>query len=142
MEKIKKLLNKYQIFVWSAVSSLTIIVLVLLVIIPQSIELFKVFALLTTTSKQLNALTTKLSQLNQVDEGGVKTDLTTALSVLPAEKDLVSSLSQVQLLATADNLKIDDLSFAVSPPSANDKNNGFTVKLSLQGSIDQIKNFL
>lgn len=142
MSGVLGLANKYQIYLWPVFAVVVIVLLILLVMFPQVRELLKENAILEETVKKVAVLEKKAKDLQSVDEVKYQSDLDTSLSMVPVEKDLVSALSQIQILTANNNMKVDDVGFSSSSQTATDKSDNFIVRVTITSTIDQLKTFL
>lgn len=137
-----KFFDRFQLYLWPIFGVLTVIFLSLLVILPQASDLIESTKAFSQTSAGVKKLEQKLAQLESLNEEELKGGFTTALSVLPEDRDYISSLSQLQILTTANNLRIDDVSFGNSNISTDQKNNSFLIRLTVLGTQEQIQQLI
>lgn len=142
LSTILKFFERFQLYLWPLFGVVTIVFLSWLVILPQAGDLIESTKTFSKTSAGVKKLEQKLAQLESLNEEELKGGFTTALSVLPEDRDYISSLSQLQILTTANNLRIDDVSFGNSNISTDQKINSFLIRLTVLGTQEQIQQLI
>ncbi|OGE30606.1 hypothetical protein A2631_03555 [Candidatus Daviesbacteria bacterium RIFCSPHIGHO2_01_FULL_44_29] len=140
MIEIKRFVNQYQLYIWPFFGLVLVILLCFFVMVPQIKALLKAREVFVDISQKAVILEQKADDLQLIDEQEVKNDLQIALSSLPAQKELISAVSQVQLLTATSNLDLKDVSFG--SVSSNQEADGFVIKASVEGTIESFKNFI
>src|SRR3990167_11219982 len=140
MIEIKRFVNQYQLYIWPFFGLVLVILLCFFVMVPQIKALLKAREVFVDISQKAVILEQKADDLQLIDEQEVKNDLQIALSSLPAQKELISAVSQVQLLTATSNLDLKDVSFG--SVRSNQEADGFVIKASVEGTIESFKNFI
>lgn len=142
VSNLLKFFERYQLYIWPVFGLIIVLVLSIYVIFPQASDLIQSTQAFSQTSIKVKKLEQKLAALEALNEQGLKLDLGTTLSVLPLDRDYVSSLSQLQILTTANNLRIDDVSFGNSNIQTNQTTNNFLIRLTILGTVQQIQQLI
>lgn len=130
-----KFYASYKLLIFPAVVALSSLILMVLVILPQTIKLItnqRVGNDLLTRSESLEV---KADSLASINEGDLLQNLGYALSVYPQERDLANVVGQVQTITSRTGFTIDSLSLGGSPaipPKAGAQS--FNISLQLTGS--------
>lgn len=140
MQEIKRLFNQYQLYIWPLCALALILLLFFLVMAPQIRGLLKAREVLIKISQKASVLEQKARDLEGIDEQEVKNNLEIALSSLPAQREFISSISQVQLLAGASNIDLKDVAFGSINNGQN--SDGFVIKATIEGTTDHFKSFI
>ncbi len=137
-----KFFERYQLFIWPIFGVMVVIMLGVFVIYPQANDLISGTQIFSQTRVKVKKLEEKLARLEALDEQGLRSDFGTALIVLPLDRDYVSSLSQLQILTTANSLKIDDVSFGSANILPDQTSNSFLIRLTVLGTVAQIQQLI
>lgn len=137
---IKEMYYKYKIFLIPAVVGIICIGILMLVIIPQTLDYFKERTKIEELFNKIEILNKKTEELKAIDEEVMKKDLVVALTVLPVEKDVPQAMIVLQGLINRSNLILKSTTY--SSTSKNTGKNGFTFTISVIGSLSSIKNFI
>lgn len=145
-EKLKEISKneyfiRYKPFILPVVSSVTCVLLLLFVIIPQSLKI-------KTNRKNLNDIQTKVkfykqktATLKQIEPQLYNDNLTAALLALPDDRDIPGIIGQVQTLLLQIGLSLDGITFSNPAASGNAVSN-YQVHVQTTGGIEQIKSFI
>lgn len=140
MPEIKRFINQYQLYIWPIFGLILVILLCFFVMVPQIKALLKAREVFVDITRKAVILEQKADDLGLINEQEVKNDLQIALSSLPAQKEFISAVSQVQLIAGSSNLDLKDVSFG--SVSSNQDADGFIIKASVEGTVEQFKSFI
>ena len=138
---------KYQAYVLPSLVVLISLNLVSLVIIPQVIQAINNQKEIIGQQQKLTALNTKIQSLSVLDTKVYTDNLNVALIALPKEKDIPATMTQVLYLINSSSLQLTGISFSglgSNPDTPLPKNTvpSFNIKLSLVGSLTNVKNFI
>lgn len=137
---IREFYYKYRIFIIPVVVGLICLIVIAVVIIPQTIELFKEKDTVGTLNNRITTLNNKTTELGNLDENKLNQDLMTALTVLPTERDVPQAMAVLQNLIAKSNLSLTSTSYSTSAKASDQSN--FSLTISVMGSIVSTRNFL
>ena len=139
---LEKLFIKYKFtFIWSASSLLLAVLLVVLVVLPQTLSFIKTNTLIGQDDVKLNNLAAKLKVLQSVDKDSYKSDIATTVTAMQEQRDLPASIDQLQILLTREGLTIESITFLGSgAPVAGLQ--PYQMKIVIAGSTDSVRDFI
>lgn len=137
---IKEIYYKYKIFLIPTAVGIICIGILILVVMPQTLDYFKERVKIEELFNKIEILNKKTEELKTIDEEAMKKDLVVALTVLPTEKEVPQAMSVLQGLINRSNLILKSTTY--SSASKNSGKNGFTFTVSVIGSLSSIKNFM
>ncbi|KKQ66428.1 MAG: hypothetical protein US86_C0005G0039 [Candidatus Daviesbacteria bacterium GW2011_GWA2_38_24] len=146
MDQIYREINRYQIYLWPAAAGIVSVALIVFIAFPQFQQVFGFVSSISELTTTVNNLQEKIKSLSSIDETVYRDNLNLTLRVLPTERDLISVISQIQLLASSTGVRIDGINFSNSASgeisSAGSGEESFIVSIGISGSPEQFKNFL
>lgn len=137
--------NKIKVIAWVMITLVVSAAASFFLTYPQFQNFIKINEEIKFAENRFSNLERKLKQLEQINESLINSDLDLTKKILPLERDIISAVSQVQILAANHTLTIDDLLISVSPQGEQggaNKADTFSIKLSLGGDIPNVKTFL
>ena len=138
-EDILKFYSKYRLFVFPSAVALSSLILIALVILPQTIKLV---TNQTTESDLLHKsqfLEVKAQTLETLDEGDLSKKVNYALNVYPPDKDFGNVLGIIQWITTQTGFSI--VSFNVGGSTGSGSQN-YSISLKLIGSRPLVSTLL
>lgn len=145
-ELISKLLQnpvflEYQMFILPALAVVICLLLIALLVIPQSVNLIRSQGDIAAVSEQAKQLEAKIALLGSIDSDQVKSDIETSLIALPEEKDIPAMIGQLLYLVSINRIKLEGISFA-STTSQTEGIDSLQVQLDLSGEMADLKEFM
>lgn len=134
-ENLLKFYQTYKLYIFPIAVVLASLILIFLIILPQTIQLVKDSQTEKDFSTKSKFLETKASELENYDQEDLVRKVDYALSALPAEKDFVNIIGTIQSLTSQAGFNIT--SFGLNQSAVADKSTNsqsFVVKVEVSGS--------
>lgn len=133
-ENLFKFYQTYKLYIFPIAVVLASLILIFLIILPQTIQLIKAGQTEKEFSTKSKFLEAKGSELENYDEEDLTKKVNYALSALPAEKDFTNIISTIQGLTT--QLGFNIISFGLNQSGGDKSTNSqsFGAKVELSGS--------
>ncbi|MDO8429128.1 MAG: hypothetical protein Q7S88_00680 [Candidatus Daviesbacteria bacterium] len=148
-EQLKKNYQEYRLIIWPVVITISSVVILIMVVIPQIFSYISSGEEIAGVITQVEALENKALQLQSINELQISQDLEVAYTVLPIEGDIPQSVVILQSIAAKSGLQVTGVHF--NQGQLIDKINGedlksakgsYNINLTVIGTPDQIKQFL
>jgi hypothetical protein len=140
MQILKEIYLKYKIFIIPGVVLIISLAILVLIIAPQVMEFFKEKSTMEELSTKINLLNNKADELKNVDVETRKKDLVTTLTVLPTDRNVPQGMAVLQDAINKSNLVLTNTTY--SPTSRINGKNGFTLTVTVIGTLSSIKDFM
>lgn len=144
-EKIKELLKKYRFFGWPLWSIIVSLLLLFFLVMPQIFAYLDTNKLINDTEQRAIALNTKAKTLASINTDGYQSNLDLALTVLPENRDIPTTIGQIQTLVGQSGMQLGTVGVTgadnASVGGSSDSSSGaqsYDVKIDVIGSIDQL----
>lgn len=133
-EELLKFYLNYRFYIFPAVAALSCLILVALVIYPQSIKLSDNQRIRAEVSKRLSLLEVKAASLESYEEEDLKNKVQYTLNSYPTEEDFANVVGILQNLTAQAGFNI--VSLGLGQKSGKDaKIKSYSVKLDLVGPV-------
>jgi hypothetical protein len=152
IDKVIILVKNYKTYGLPLVAIFIGLLITALVIFPQLIGYFSVQKNIYNIESQASTLNNKALTLSAVNTKDYQGNLNVVLNVLPAEKDLPSTIGQVESLVAASSLQLQGINFvgAIGDSSNNSSSDSsptnnlstFLVKLDMDGTQNALQTFI
>lgn len=138
-EVLREFFIKYRIFIIPAVVGLVSLLIIAFVIIPQVLEIFIERGKVGELNNKIVLLNKKAADLNSLDENVLQKELTTALTVMPTNRDVPQTMAVLQGLISKYNLSLKSTTYSSGGKTAQ---NSFQLTISILGSLQSTRDFI
>lgn len=131
---------RYQMIIVPALSGLVSIVLIVLILIPQVQEIFRIQKETEINKTQTGILQKKITDLSGQDVNKLRQLVDTTQIAVPPDKDIPGAVDQVNNYLSSNGMVVNNISFSnlgLDLPSGGN----FQIKLEITGSMVGLKNF-
>lgn len=139
-EEILKFYQRYQMYIFPALVSLSALFLIIFAIYPQTAKLISNQATAADLTQKTKFLDQKVSALESIDEEDLSRKVSSALRVYPTAKDLSSIFGLLQQIVLQSGFTPSSMTVGGSNKVANSES--FLVRLEVKGYRDLIPSLL
>lgn len=132
-ESWNKFYKRYRLFIFPAVVALSCLILIVFVMIPQISKIIEGTRKESEIRVKHKFLATKAEALEGYDEADLARKVSYLLASLPAEKDFVNIIGQLQRISSENGFSIAALSLGVGTGGQSPKEQSYGVKMDALG---------
>ncbi len=137
--KLLSYYKKYLFIIWPAGATIISLLMLSLIVVPNILSLIKTKNESYEITQRTEKLSQKATELKAINTTEYQNNLNTLIRVLPKEKDVGSTLDQLQNLAASNRLQIVNLSYV---NNNNEKIDNFQIKTEMIGSLSDLQNLM
>lgn len=145
MNQVNNILQTKQVLIWAIATAMICLGLIAFVIYPQTLSFLENQTQIETFQARLNSLNKKSSDLEKINLDEYRRLLTISLFALPEESDAITAISQLNAMATGNQLQVASISFtgaSASTPGVSLPGIGsLELRSEMVGSLQDIRKF-
>lgn len=138
MKQLQEIFLRFRFLAWPVVSGIASIVVIVMVIIPQIMAYLDVQNEISGINGKSVILEAKSKELASIDEAKIQQSLQVAFTVLPSDRDVPQAMSILQDVLVRSGLTLRRTAYG----GGRGANNSFQLNLTVQGSMDALRNFM
>ena len=131
--------RRYTLIIWPFLSGIAAVVIIALVIVPQTLSYFQVKDEITKTVNNSSVLQAKAQELEQIDDTLIKQKLQTAFTILPPDQDVPKSAAILEALVRNSALELKSINFVSSGGKSGES---FQLNITVSGPISLVRDFI
>lgn len=133
---LAKFYLSYRLYIFPAIVILASLILIVLVIYPQTVKLISNTGIEKDLKARSQLLETKAAELDSLDGSDLSSKVSEVLFSYPVEKDYPAVISLLQQLTSQSNFSIDSLSFGSGGSGKFADAQSYSVKLEVSGTVN------
>ncbi len=133
--------KQYQLFLMPAVATSASIILVIFILFPQVQKVLSGLSENQLLKQRITVLEQKAVALSSINITAFNQSLKKAFLALPPDRDIPTSVTQVQILASNNGLQIINMTVSGNDAVSTQINN-YQIRLEVSGDIASVKNFI
>ncbi|MCL5783881.1 MAG: hypothetical protein M1142_00800 [Patescibacteria group bacterium] len=138
--KLKEFYFRYKFIILPVVVGFCSITVIILVVIPQFMSYFKVQKEIGDLRTRTGVLESKAKDLESVDPADTQQKLQIALTVLPTDQDVLTTVDVLHNLIIKEGLSVQNTDYSLSRQTSGRGN--FRIGVTVSGPLASVRNLL